>query len=1158
MSVRFVIGRAGTGKTHHCLTAIRRDLAASPNHGPRLVLLAPEQASLQMERALLAGDQVTATHRAEVLSFRRLALRILQSAGRTQRHALSAQARAMVLRALVGQLMPRLRYYRRVDRLTGFWDRLGATVGELIDEAIVPAHLQQIAEGDKGGTYDHAAAKFSDLALIYDAYLAYLGENRLDASQQLQVAREALAGLDYLRGAHLWVDGFAGFTRQEMLLLAELAGRSERTEVSLLIDPDYHGRSQSPEELDTADLFGKTQATYLQLRKLLSERGLTIDEPLLLNAKPPRFESHELTQLEAALAADRDDAPAESTDDTPTGIHLVEAADRRTEVEFAVAEVCRLVRSTEGRIRYRNIAVIVRDLEPYHDLLSASLNERNVPFFIDRRKSTTHHPVVELIRGAIAAAATSFSIESVRLLLKTGLLGLDDGAADTLENYILAHGIAGQNLWLGDDWSFAKNSRVHQRTEYDKARLQQANAARRRVVEAVSDFVHIADEPATGAQWADALRHLLEKNSVATQVEQAACDAEGAGDAELAEAHRQVWRDVLAFLDDLAAALGDMQLSVEDLAAVIEAGLSQLTLGLIPPTLDEVLVGSIERSRHPEIKAAILIGLNDGVFPHLGAEDAILNDEDRERLAGRKVHVGVTRRQRVLEEKLLFYVAATRPSEKLLVTYALTDTTGAALRPSPYVQTLRAACPGLLLRPMGEPQRTRATWSLLTARDLASGLTAELRNRPPLEKDATEVRRRWNDIYAVARSSSGLTNVLKRALASLAYCNDAALSPESVQALMRTTYRASVSELESQAACPFQHFARYALRLGQREEAELEPVDVGSVHHEILENFLNECMASGQSFVDVDESDILPRLEQIAKRIGDDLSQAGEPSSARDAYVLARSARDLSPIVQAQRKLSASGAFRPRAAEAKFGFDDPSSLPPLEINTPQGRKVYLRGLIDRVDLAEVADQFLSVVVDYKRTRDKRLNLASVYHGLSLQLLGYLLVLAERGETLAGRAIVPVGAFYVSLLQKYVSVAHPDDADEVRTEAVPRGLLDCDRLELLDANAPPTGQSDCFNVYRKKDGTIGRIDSSDAATPRSFQALLAHTRKRLGELADEVLDGRVAVSPYRLSDFSPCHWCEMRSVCRFEFGDPGLRHLDALKRTDVFAKLEESR
>ena len=276
--------------------------------------------------------------------------------------------------------------------------------------------------------------------------------------------------------------------------------------------------------------------------------------------------------------------------------------------------------------------------------------------------------------------------------------------------------------------------------------------------------------------------------------------------------------------------------------------------------------------------------------------------------------------------------------------------------------------------------------------------------------------------------------------------------------------------------------------------------------------------------------------------------------------MLKRSAADLGRVLEAQRRAARAGRFRPRAAEQAFGFGEPGNLPALDIVTPKGRKARLRGFIDRVDLAELADEMLGVVIDYKRTREKRLDLSRVYHGLSLQLLGYLLVLADRGQTLGGRPIQPAAAFYVSLIEGYRPVDHPSDVEEENAGTTgafaPRGVLDIGRMDALDAAFEGSGRSEVYKAARKKaDGGIAWIDASDAAESSDFRRLLEHTRRRLGQWADGVMDGQVAVRPYRLGTFSPCGWCPYAAVCRFESGITPVRDLEALKRSQVFELLQ---
>jgi len=443
MAVRFVIGRAGAGKTAHCLASVRQHLAASGESDDRLILLVPEQASLQTERALLAHPDVRATHRAEVLSFQRLAYRILQRAGAARRRALSSVGRAMVLRHLLGKLHNRLTLYRRTERCPGLVRELARIVGEFLTEAVEPDTLDAAQAMDaRDPLLQH---KLNDLRLLYAAYLEFLGDDMLDPSLSLALARAYLDRWPELSDAHVWVDGFAGLTGQQRRFLVELARRVRSMEITVMADPEYAVRAGDTEPIQPTDLFAKIQRMHLELRADFAAAGVDVNPPCLLQPDPlPRFAHRpRLAGLERYLFAPGGPAPAGTSED----VTLVTASDRRAEADYVASLICSLVREGRGSIRYRDIAIILRDMEPYHDLLSALLSERGIPFFVDRRRPTSHHPAVELVRGLIAMVERPFRQSAMRLLLKTGMLGIDDAAADALENYLLARGLEGSDVW---------------------------------------------------------------------------------------------------------------------------------------------------------------------------------------------------------------------------------------------------------------------------------------------------------------------------------------------------------------------------------------------------------------------------------------------------------------------------------------------------------------------------------------------------------------------------------------------------------------------------------------------------------------------------------------------------------------------------------------
>ncbi len=1169
MAIRFVIGRAGSGKTTRCLASVHRLLQADPVQGERLILLVPEQASLQTERALLDHPHVGATDRAEVLSFRRLAHRVLVAAGVGRGRAVSSAGRNMILRQLIGRLRDDLTVYRDIERRPGLVDSLAGTVTELINESVAPQALAEAADACRDDPLTHH--KLHDLAQLYAAYLAYLGDDKVDPSQHLELACRHLRTCGLLEGARFWVDGFAGFTGQQLGMLVELARVAAEMEITLMIDPAYAARAGDLDPIEPGDLFAKIQRTYLDARSAFAEAGLTVAPAVNLAAEPPpRFnDSPELAHLERTLFTRQDEAVAPADlpgDGTGSAVTLVRLSDRRAEVDYVVSLVCHLVHAGAGELRYRDIALILRDLDPYHDLLSAALDARHVPYFMDRRRPTSHHPLVELLRGLVMLVERPFALDAVRLLLKTGLVGIGDTAADELENHLLAGGLEGPDVWRqADDW--APLPARHRRPDdavspRERAQMDRINRARRAFLQRVGSWYDAAADGAfNGRDWARLIGETLERLAAARRLTDWAADAEEEGNLDLAEQHRQILRDIGVLLEDLCVTFGDTALGVSELDHVLSAGLSQLTLGLAPPMLDQVLVGSIERSRHPAIRVAIVVGFNEGVFPHLGFEDAILNDDDRVRLAGRGIRLRPPRAQRILDESLLAYTAATRASQKVYITYAESNEEGQPLRPSPYVDALKAACPNLVEVGDEDGFRHRNTTAVWTTRDLAERLTYEFRNRPAVEVDSDPRRGRWNDLYELARHADDLRVALRASFASFVHTNDAVITPQTAEELSPVPLRTSVSRVETFAMCPFKHFARYGLGLQERKQAALADVDVGTIHHAILEQFVRGVVARRESLADLDDGQIQRLLQSSCDAVTEAVTTPTSAITPRDRYMLRRCAEGIGRVVDAQRRLARSGRFRPRGAEVAFGVDEPGSLPALQLTTPRGRRVLLRGYIDRVDLAELADETLGVVVDYKRTRGKRLDLSHAYHGLSLQLLAYLLVLADRGESLAGRPVEPVGAFYVSLLATYRSVEHPDRAttsEEASLKAFgPRGILNADRFEVLDSAYGSSGWSQFYKLHRTSKGQLGYIDQSDAAASEAFGAMLKHTRRKLGELADEIIDGNVAVQPCRLKTYSPCSWCEFAAVCRFEFGPDRPRYLEPLKRSSVFEKLTGS-
>lgn len=1163
MAVRLIAGRAGAGKTHACIEGVARELERSLVEGTHLILLVPEQAALQTERRILARLQPHATTlgRCDVLSFRRLARRILVEApGRTPT-PLTPRGRQMALRYLISRHAGELREFGNIAERPGFIAELSRGMAELFQENVGLEQLEELARRAAEDD-DAVAARLHDVAILFRAYLDFLGNARVDPEGVLDLARARLDSAEWLRGARVWVDGFASLAGQQLRLIAGLARIASHVEVALLLDPRRAGAIALDSTPDARSLFARTETTWSRLLRTFADDGIPVEPAhLLMPATPPRFHAAPLAALESRLFSPGAMVAAASAGERRTGagpvaVRLARARDRRAEVNAAVRAMLDLVQRDDDPLRYRDIAIMVRDLEPYHDLVSVELQRHGIPYFIDRRRPTYHHPLVQLVRALMSlAAGTSFQAPMASLL-KTGLCGVDDSDADAIENYALAH-----NLRWPASWT-RKWTRPPQR-DYDSAALpdgqrrllDRLNTARSHIVQALGDWwpAH-ADmkDRASAREWTSRLYDALERLGIRATLESWSDRADAAARLDEAAEHEHVWNEFLALLEELAAGLADLPLSAAAFRDVVEAGLAEFTLGLVPATLDQVLVGGVERSRQPDLRAVFLLGFSDGLFPRRVAEDTIFTDAERRLFDANRLPLGRPRAQQILDERMLAYVALTRASQFLWVSYPESDERGRAILPSPYWARLRDALPDVPVEAVGDASEGGAS----TSGDLAAALTCALRTG--MSAEAAALPASTAALYEWCRTEAphAVRNAVARALASLRRPPEATLSAEHAARLWPAPHRTSVTRLESFAWCAYQHFAAHGLRLAEREVHEITPLHLGNLYHAMLEEFVNDLRAGQARLADLSLDDIRRRLDHVVDKVLPEYAERLSLDDDEKKLVRWRSRNEIYAALRAQKATIARTKLRPHLLERRFGYDAADDLPALVLSTPAGRHVRIRGKIDRVDLLDTPRGPLAVVYDYKRTQHRRLDLAAVFHGLEQQLLAYLVVLRDGGN--ADTAVIPGGAFYLPLLGSFASVDHPSDAaqdDALTFDGFrPHGVYDFDWHPALEPQDGDAALPPVFRSRTTQKGELGWFDQATAVHHDDFVQLLEHVRARMAELGDRWLDGDISVRPARLRDRLPCKNCRFRSVCRFEFVLNDVRDLPGLKRSDVVARL----
>jgi len=1141
MAVQFILGRSGTGKTSYCIKAIINELLEAGDEQP-LILLVPEQATYQAERAILADNRIAGYHGLNVLSFERL--QFLLSGRHTARPMLSRIGRQMIVHRILRDNESKLKIFGSSASWIGLGRRMANTITELHQYAKTPDDIDQLlGELAKDEQNNLAVLKFADIGLILKEYLEFIEGKFIDPDIQLNRACGAVGKAAFVKGAKLWVDGFAGFTTAELAILTELLKTVSDAQIALCLEPSNIDLvNPDAAKLDPVGIFSPTERTYTALVEIIKQCKLQMGKPVILD-EPVRFSSSEqLAHIEQnVFELKNQKIPAEDN------IRIISAPNARAEIRLVARQILGLVK--EKDYRYRDIAVIASDIDRYEHYIRAYFDDYGVPFFIDKRKSLNQHPVVLLISSAMKVVTGGFSQGDIFTYLKTDLVPIERCDVDVLENYCLAFGISGSDWTSGQEWSFAG---------HDGNDEQRINEIR---LKAVGPLLELrerlcpVDNPVkkmSADEFVRAIYDFLNTLGVRQTVRKWIEEAEKSNDKQTAVEHRQFYDKLIDIYDELVDVFAGQKMSCQDYQAILDSAFSQLMLAFIPPTLDQILVGSIERSRHPDLKAVFLIGATQRQFPVPVGSDSILSDDDRKSADSAGFELAATVSQELAERQYLAYIAFTRPSEFLCVTYPVTDDKGSGVTRSQFIDNLESLFENLKEESIAGEQI--AIEKVHNKSELVDLLCSELgkdTSRGLLEGSHEQFSELLDEMSADGElAESGLD-----VLSAINYDNRTELDNEVVGEIFGERIRSSATRLSTFAACPYQYFARYVLDLKEREEFKLEPLDLGNFYHRVLDELQKKLGEENTDFATVEDKELLKLLnEQILNFTQTDTFISNfVRRSAHNTYIINSAAEVLEDCVFAVAKMVRAGSFRPTLSEVSFGEvrDAQGRIGKYELVLADGRLLSLDGKIDRLDIVELDGRKFAAIFDYKR-RGGSFNWSKFYYGLDMQLPIYMLAVRNADKP---RVKDVVGAFYMPV-ETIVGHAALDELSlkAEKYEYKAKGIFNGEFFQQLDASAS-SGWSRFYNFrISSKDVQYGDYGKSGALKPDDFDKVLEFAEKRIVELAAEFLSGEIEVRPYRLGTMSPCGYCKYKPVCRFDWQINDYNSLEPLSKLQVLEKI----
>lgn len=1154
MSVRIVLGRSGSGKTEFCLQEIRERLTSDPTGDP-IIYLVPEQMSFLSEYRLATTPGLGGMIRAQVYSFPRLAWRILQETGGFTRYHLTSVGTSMMIRKIIEDKKDQLKIFQRTADKNGFVQQLEQMLIEFKRYAVKPEDL--LAKQGENLGEKALTEKLHDLELVYRQFEDELFGKYLDSEDYFQLLAEKVPSSDYLKNAEIYIDGFYSFTPLELIIIEQLIKTAKRVTITLPLHQSF--KQNGPAELD---LFRLTGETYRNLYEMIQVNRYQQEEDVLLTNQH-RWYHESLKHLEAEF----DSRPIRKFNGD-TAIHIAEAANRRAEVEGVARKIRGLAR--EQGLRYRDIAILMRNENDYRDILETVFTDYNIPYFIDQKRTMLNHPLIELIRSSLETVLGNWRYEPIFRAIKTDLLfpvGVDLNKAreqmDLLENYVLAYGIQGEKWTRKQRWSYRRIRGLEfsgtAQTDAEQETEQLLNDLRAMVTVPLQRLARRLKKADSGRKLCEAVYLYIEELDIPAKLEEWRVAAEAKGSLVEAREHDQAWNAVIDLFDQFVEIMGEEDVSARQFISILDAGFESMEFSLIPPAIDQVVVANLEKTRLADIKAAFIIGVNEGVLPAKLPDEGIFGDDDREMLLQEGLKLAPPSKQRLLDENFFAYKAFTTPSELLHVSYPIANEEGKSLIPSTYIKRLADLFPDhprdyYMADPSELPEREQLEYTSGENTAL-SYLAAQLQ----LKKRHYPVYDFWWDVYDYYMKNPRWRESARKVLSSLFYENTTKqLSEQISQELYGEEIEASVSRMELFNSCAFSHYIQHGLKLRDRQVFRLEAPDIGDLFHAALKHIAETIMTENMSWASL----TLEQVQRLAKDAVDTLAPKLQNeillSSNRHQYIKQKLQNIIGRASMIMSDHAKASGFSPIGLE--LGFGKKGTLPPLSFTLKNGTKMELMGRIDRVDKAEDPSGVYLRVLDYKSS-EKELNLTEVYYGLALQMLTYLDIIISHSPQLVGKQADPAGVLYFHVHNPMINATKMLSLDEIEEEILKQfkmnGLLLADEnvIQMMDKTLDSGVSSQIISAGFKKDGSLTK--ASKVASRADFDSLRDFIRNKYVETGNGIISGVVDIDPYKLKDRLPCTFCSFKSVCQFDraLDSNEFRKLAPKDKEDIFSEIK---
>ena len=1094
MSLRIIYGRSGSGKSSYIYDEIKKEI----NEKSKIYIITPEQFSFTAEKKLM--EQVSgATINAEVLTFNRMAYRVLKETGEINRQNLTKTGKAMLIYDILTKNKKKLKFLGKSDENI-----------EIVDTQITEFKKHGISKESLENTKDdiqdkYLKCKLEDMLLVYSEFEKNISGKFVDETDRLSLLSKKIDETTEFDNSLIYIDEFVGFTKQEYEIIKKLLKIAKN--VSITVCTDDLDSTPGPD----TDVFYSNKQTAKKLIDLAKQENIKIDDSIKIEHKNSRFKTSELKFIEQNLYS----IPANKYKNEVKNLELFLANNQYSEIEHIGAEIVKLVR--DKGYRYKDIAIITKNLDIYSNLCKAIFHQYDIPIFIDEKKDLSNNILIQYILSILEIFAQNWSHESVFNYVKTGFLDIDEQDIYDLENFCLKWGIK-QNKWYNlNEWKFGDDSSDN--IEF----LKRMNELKVKVRDPLLELKNQISNEKNVLKITKKLYHFLIENDIDKKLQYKIQDLIDNNLYEIAMQYKSSWEILISILDEIVLLFGDNKITFEQYKQILKIGFKNSQLGTIPGTQDQVIIGDVDRSKSHKVRAIFIIGLNDGMFPSVNKNEGFFNDNDRVYFKEMGIELAKGTLENLYEENFNIYKSFTTAEEKLYLSLSSSDMEGKSLRASVLIGKIKKIFPEI----QQKSDIIDTNYEILNNSITFEELLTNISNL----QEGKEVDSKWFFLYDYFSKNDDWKDKLENSVKGIYFSNNPKenIKKEVMEKLYGKVLKSSISRLEQYRSCPFSYYLKYGLKISDTKKLVINSIDTGSFMHEVIDEF----------FIQINEREInIKKIEeeqanQILEEIIDNKLKSTKNyifSSTPKYKILAQRLKRV--VLKSMKYIIESLKYSNfDVLGNEIEFKENKQYPPIEVLLENGKKVQITGKIDRIDIAKLNGENYIRIIDYKSS-PKNIDLNEVYEGLQIQLLTYL------DATCQNEDFMPAGVLYFNLIDPVIkssnNLTEEEIEKEIRKKFKMQGLIlaDVDIVKGMDKKLEK-GASDRVPAYLDKDGNLSKSKSS-AVTKVQFEYLQKYMKKIIKQIAEEIFSGNIELKPYYnlKNKKTPCEYCEYKPICNF--------------------------